>query len=361
MKRILQRLKLRTQFTIILSVVFLCSSLLSYGLLARVQRKTAEHTVTEQAMVLMSTLNALRTHHVSEVRPWMNIENETLTEFVPETVPSYVVRQVFEQFREKAEFAKYLYKDATLNPTNPRDQADDFETDLVAQFKLNQDLDEIHGFRTLEGEPSFYVARPLVITNASCLECHSTPDAAPQNMIQTYGDENGFGWQLNEIIATQIIYIPARQIFFAARQNTQLAVAIFMAIFAVVLLIINKLIKYAIVEPLQPMARVAKYLSEESSLDSNFSIHQNESEFEKLDKIACQGDELGQLARIFQRMAKVVYSREQNLRHQLTNVLDKAHREENEMQDGNIYQVYIKNLLTRSRQIRQGSLPDEEG
>lgn len=356
----LQRLKLGTKFTIILSLVFLCSSLLSYGILAHVQRRTAEQTVTEQAMVLMDTLNSLRTHHANEVRPWMQVDNDSLTEFVPEIIPSYVVRQVFEEFRQQEKFAKYLYKDATLNPTNLRDQADDFETDLVVQFKLDQDLDEVHGFRTLEGEPLFYVARPFSITNPSCLECHSTPEAAPQNLIRTYGDENGFGWNLNEILGTQVIYIPARQIFQAARQNTQLAVAIFMAIFAIVLLIVNKLIKHAIVEPLQPMARVAKYVSEESAENPNFSSQHNEGEFRKLDKIAHQGDELGQLARIFQRMAKVVYSREQDLRQQLTSVLDKAQKEENESQDGNIYRVYIQSLLARSRQIRQQSLPEEE-
>jgi methyl-accepting chemotaxis protein len=356
----LQRLKLGTQFTIVLSIVFLCSSLLSYGILSQVQRNTAERTVTEQAMVMMNTLNSLRSHHANEVLPWMTVENDTLAEFVPETVPSYVVRQVFEQFRQKEEFKRYLYKDATLNPTNPRDQADDFETDLIAQFKLDENLDEIHGFRTLEGELLFYTARPFMITDASCLDCHSTPEAAPKNLITTYGDQNGFGWNLNEILATQIIYLPARQIFQAARRNTRLAVAIFMAIFAVVLLIVNKLIKHAIVEPLQPMARVAKQFSEESSSTLDSSAEASEQEFKKLNKIANQGDELGQLARIFQRMAKVVYSREQDLRQQLQNVLNEAQQQERDSQDIKVYKVYIQNLLARSRQIRQQTLPDKE-
>ncbi|MEL7037542.1 MAG: DUF3365 domain-containing protein [Cyanobacteria bacterium J06592_8] len=353
-----KRLKLGPKFTLILSLVFLGSSLLSYAVLSHFQRNTAQQTVTQQAIVLMDTLNSLRTNHVQEIRPLMDIQTDSTAEFIPETVPSYVVRQVFEQFRQQEEeFSKYLYKDATLNPTNPRDQADEFEAELVAQFKADANVEEIHGFRTLNDEPLFYVARPLAVTESSCLVCHSTPQAAPQNLISTYGSESGFGWNLHEIIATQIIYIPARQIFQAARKNTGLAVTTFMVIFALVLLTINRLLKYAVIEPLQPMAQVANYLSEESSPSASQSNETGENEFKKLDKIAEKTDELGQLARIFQRMARVVYSREQDLRNQFQNVLNEVQQKEDGSRET---RIYLQKLLARSKEIRQRPTPDQK-
>ncbi|NEO28350.1 MAG: DUF3365 domain-containing protein [Kamptonema sp. SIO4C4] len=272
-----------------------------------------------------------------------------MAEFVPETVPSYVVRQVFEQFREKPEFQKYLYKDATLNPTNPRDQANDFETQLVNQFREDEQLQELHGFQTQEQETLFYVARPLAVTESGCLVCHSTPEAAPENLIRKYGTEGGFGWQLNEIIAAQIIYVPARNVLQAARQNTRLAVSIFMGIFALALFILNGLLKRTVLEPLKPMAKVAQHLSEEDSPALPQSAQKREDEFNKLNNIARQGDELGQLARIFQRMAKVVYSREQGLRQQLQDVLDEVKHQDQESQDT---YAYIQKVLQRSRELR---------
>ncbi len=347
-----QRLKLGPKFTLILSLVFLCSSLLSYVVISQIQKNTAQHIVTEQAMLLMDTLNSLRTNHVKEIRPLMNIQNDSTAEFVPETVPSYVVRQVFEQFRQKEEFSQYLYKDATINPTNPRDQADEFEAGLVAQFKADLKLKEIHGFRNINDAPLFYVARPFAITESSCLVCHSTPQAAPKNLIKTYGSDGGFGWNLNEIVATQIIYVPAGHIFQDARQNTGLAVTIFMVIFALVLWIVNWLLKRTVIEPLQPMAQVAKHLSEESAESLEMSSKLGEDEFNKLDKLAHQGDELGQLARIFQRMARVIYSREQDLRQQFQTVLNEVQQKEKDSKDT---KLYVQELLARAQQVRQGT------
>jgi len=63
----------------------------------------------------------------------------------------------------------------------------------------------------------FYIARPLAITKESCLRCYSTPEAAPKVSWQTHGKENGFGWKLNEIVASQIISVPAEEV--AAKQS----------------------------------------------------------------------------------------------------------------------------------------------
>ena len=43
---------------------------------------------------------------------------------------------------------------------------------------------------------------------SGCLECHSQPEAAPKALIKHYGAQNGFGWNLDEVIGAQIISIP---------------------------------------------------------------------------------------------------------------------------------------------------------
>jgi protein-histidine pros-kinase len=43
---------------------------------------------------------------------------------------------------------------------------------------------------------------------ASCLECHSTPDVAPPAMIRKYGSVNGFGWTEGQVVAAQIVSVP---------------------------------------------------------------------------------------------------------------------------------------------------------
>jgi HAMP domain-containing protein len=349
-----KRLKLSSKFTIILGLIFLCGSLLSYGVLSHLQSQSAQRMVTEQSVTLINTLNALRDEYADNIRPLLKEELDTTPEFTPETVPSYVVRQVFESFREQEAFKDYLYKDAAPNPTNPRDQADEFETALVSTFEQNPDLVELHGFRELNDQSLYYVAHPLKLTNPNCLVCHSTPDVAPKNLIKTYGPERGFFWELDDIIATQIIYVPAQQVLWEAQRNTLITILIFMGIFGVTLLILNYLLKRLVLEPIRPMARVATQLSQPDLVSSSELVQAQD--LVSLDRISGSGDELGQLARIFQRMARVIASREQDLLVQLQNSINQVEPSETK---GGLSLDAVKRLILRSQQSRQ-TPPDSD-
>ncbi len=134
-------------------------------------------------------------------------ENELLdNEFHPQSVPAFAATEIFTYLREK--FPEYFYKEATLNPTNPRDRATDWETDVVNQFRGNLKLTEFQKERESATGPALVLARPIKVGNVSCLTCHSTPDKAPPEMIKLYGTANGFGWQLDDIIGAQIVSVP---------------------------------------------------------------------------------------------------------------------------------------------------------
>src|SRR5580692_8588242 len=123
------------------------------------------------------------------------------TEFHPQSVPAFAATEIFGYLREK--FPNYFYKEATLNPTNPRDRATDWETDIVNQFRGDEKQVEFLGSRDTATGKALVLARPLRVGNVSCLACHSTPDKAPPEMLKLYGPANGFGWKLNEIIGAQ--------------------------------------------------------------------------------------------------------------------------------------------------------------
>ena len=105
--------------------------------------------------------------------------------FLPQSVPAYAATETLNQIKKK--YADYNYKEATLNPTNPRNRASDWEADLVQQFKNRASLHEMIGERDTPSGRSLYIARPIRITNPGCLPCHSTPAAAPPTMIKYYG------------------------------------------------------------------------------------------------------------------------------------------------------------------------------
>jgi hypothetical protein len=128
------------------------------------------------------------------------------TEFHAQSVPAFAATEIFNYLREK--YPEYSYKEAALNPTNPRDRSTDWEADIINQFRNNAEQKDDSGSRDTPNGQALWYARPIKINNESCLKCHNTPNDAPPEMLKQYGLANGFGWKLNEIIGAQIVSVP---------------------------------------------------------------------------------------------------------------------------------------------------------
>jgi HAMP domain-containing protein len=281
----LNKLQLGQKFTLLLTLVFLGGTLASGAALASVLNRNAQVQLTTKALMLMETMNSVRTYTTDHVQP--EIADRLEAEFLPESVPAYSAREVFETLRISPEYSDFFYKEATLNPTNLRDKADNFEAQLVAQFQNPAAPQEVSGFRSIAGGDLFYIARPIQITDASCLECHGRPAAAPASMIELYGPNNGFGWQMDEIIGAQVISVPAQTVLKAARQSLVLILGIFVIAFAIAILAVNFWLKRLVVRPLNRMAQVAEAVSMGDTA-TEFTIKSE--------------DEVGKLAAAFNRM-----------------------------------------------------------
>jgi hypothetical protein len=208
----LRDLKLNVKLNLLFVSIFLVTIIVSGVVLSAVLYRDANKAVTDQAYLLMETMSSVRHYTGTQVEPELSsrLDNK---EFLPQTVPAYSAREVFEQLRTNPKYQEFFYKEATLNPTNLRDKADDFETIIVESFKQQPELKEQMGFRSFGNNNLFYIARPISVSEQSCLRCHSTPNLAPESQLATYGDQNGFGWRLNEIIGAQVISVPTNQIW----------------------------------------------------------------------------------------------------------------------------------------------------
>ncbi len=307
--KMLRKLKLGTKFTLLLTLVFLGGICLSGMILASAMQHLAEEDVSTKAEILVQTMNSVRNYTDNTIDPLLANQLLTAPAFIPETVPGYAARQVFEQFRTHPEYKSFLYKEATLNPTNPRDQADNFETNLVEQFRQQPQTTTLSGYRPIYGETLFYIAQPLKVTQQNCLVCHGQPASAPKSMIQTYGTQGGFGWKLDEIVAAQTIYVPADEVFMRVRHTLTLVMSIVVAVFALGVWLINRFLKGTVIQPLKQLTAIAQKVGA-----GTITVEQVEGfDSPEIIKVAQRADEPGQLARTFQYMAHEVAAREQNL------------------------------------------------
>ena len=247
---------LRLKFNLAMLAVFGlglgASAYVSYELL----QQNARDEVLRSAGVMMEAALAMRSYTIGHVRPNLKPMDDT---FLPESVPSFSATEIMARLRKT--HPDYAYKEAALNPTNPRNRAVEWEADIINDFRNHADVQQISGTRMTPTGLSLYLARPLQIKDPACLACHSTALAAPASMVKLYGLANGFGWQLNEVIGAQIVSVPMDLAIAKADRAFYTFIASLAGVFAVLFLILNVMLSFLIVRPIRTMAAAADRIS----------------------------------------------------------------------------------------------------
>lgn len=286
-KIMLQKLKLGPKFNLLLALIFIAGLALSGLALSHLLQRRAQAEVATRADVLIETMNGVRDYTTNHIQPILAPQLETSPVFIPETVPAFSATEVFQNLRKASDYRDFFYKEAAPNPTNLRDKADAFEAGLVDKFRSDPKLKELSGFRDLPGGRIFYIAHPLSVKKESCLRCHSTPDVAPKSQLKDYGSESGFGWKLNEIIAAQIVSVPAEEVLDNSHKLLTLIMGTLLAIFVPLMLVMNYMLRRSVIRPIRQIARTAEAVS----------MGEMDVEFEQQSQ-----DEIGTLAEAFNRM-----------------------------------------------------------
>lgn len=250
-------MSLLAKFNLVLIAVFgvslIPAGLVTYGLL----QKSARQQVVDNARIMMETALAVRGYTVKQVKPLL--DPQLAERFLPQTVPAYSATEVFNSLRETN--PEYSYKEATLNPTNPRNRVVEWEADLVTTFRNDPNVKEMVGERETPQGRTLYLAHPIRIKDAKCLACHTTPETAPASLVRLYGPSNGFGWKMDEVIGAQVIQVPMSVPLQMARRAFETLLGSLLVVFGVTLLVLNLLLKLVVVQPLGKLSKMADQVS----------------------------------------------------------------------------------------------------
>ncbi|MBL8436857.1 MAG: DUF3365 domain-containing protein [Zoogloeaceae bacterium] len=279
-------MKLIVKFNLVLLLIFAlgfaATGYFSHDLLQR----NAREEIIQNARIMMEAALATRNYTNVQVKPLL--ANQMQYEFLAESVPAFAAHETFAALQKK--YPDYAYKEAALNPTNPRDRATDWEADVVNIFRQDTGRSELIGVRDTPQGPSLYLARPIQIKDPGCLQCHSTVAAAPKTMIDKYGTANGFGWNHNEVIGTQVVSVPMELPISRADKAFKVFMASLAGVFVFIFIAMNLMLAALVTRPIRKLVAIA----DEVSLGN-----MNAPEFE-----AKGQDEIGLLAQSFGRMRK---------------------------------------------------------
>jgi len=248
-------MRLQVKFSLIFLLVFAVQLGVAAYVCDGFLQRSARDQVIRQARLMMESSLAARTYTEEQIKPLVN-RNDPL--FHPQMVPAYAATEHFNYFRNA--YPEYSYKEATLNPTNLRDRAVDWEADIVNFFRNNPDKKDLSGERDTPLGRSLYLARPIKALSP-CLLCHSTPEAAPRNVVKVYGNMNGFGWKTDEIVGAQIVSVPmALPIRMADAAYRQLMSSL-VVLAILILLVLNLALHFAVIRPVRRFSAMADEIS----------------------------------------------------------------------------------------------------
>ncbi len=248
---------LRLKFNLVLVVVFLVGFAGTGWISRQLLQDNARDEVIRNARLMMEAALAVRSYTVDQVKP--HLDPMLAEVFLPQTVPAFAATETLHSVQKK--YPGYSYKEATLNPTNPRDRTTDWEADIVNQFRNDEGTKELISERSGATGRLLYIAKPIQITNAACLACHSVPAAAPASMLKLYGESNGFGWKHNEIIGAQVVTVPMEVPILNADRALKTFLISLAGVFLLVFVVLNLMLSWMIVRPIRQMSLAADKVS----------------------------------------------------------------------------------------------------
>ncbi|ARN19513.1 Tll0287-like domain-containing protein [Piscinibacter gummiphilus] len=279
-------MKLLLKFNLVFLLVFVLGLAASGTIARKLLQDGAHEEVLDRARLLMENAMAVSSYTANQVAPLL--ETQMKYTFLPQSVPAYSSTEVLNALRKA--HPEYAYKAAMLNPTNPRDRAQDWEEDVIMQFKQDPERTEFIGQRDTPSGRSLYIARPIKLTNPNCLRCHSTVDAAPAPLVEKYGPANGFGWVLNEPLGAQVVSVPMSVPLQRADRAFVVVMGLLAAVFLAIGVALNLMLWQLVIRPVSHLSKLADRVSL-GELDA--------PEFK-----ARSRDEIGVLSESFARMRK---------------------------------------------------------
>ncbi|PZP28720.1 MAG: hypothetical protein DI603_18755 [Roseateles depolymerans] len=246
-------MRIETRFAWIIAFCFCFGVTVAGTISYRLEVRQAHEEIKQKADLLLETAMSLRTFTAEELTPVLNRLNPS--DFHAAQVPSFVAQTTLKRLRTK--FPDYRYRESALDPTNLDDRASDWEVGLLRSFRADPERKELSG-ETGEGQARhFYVARPIRMQSPACLQCHSTPAAAPAAMLAKYGSGHGFGWQLGDVVAMQLVEVPTAPARARAWNSVLVTVGSLSCVFVLSAAVFLLLLRRHVTHPLEALTRSA--------------------------------------------------------------------------------------------------------
>lgn len=172
--------------------------------------------------------------------------------------PALATREFSEVVAQSPSPAKFRM--TSHNVMNPQNAPNAFETEALAKIRAGN-LQEYY-----EATPNEYRYASAVYHKASCIRCHGDPANAPDDVLNIYGAERGFGFREGDVAGVISVTLPKKTLFASTLSMFSL---IEVGIIFLSILPILWFVRRSIIVPVKELTNAAESISrgQESDVD----------------------------------------------------------------------------------------------
>ena len=208
-----------------------------------VTREQVHAEANKELSLMVDMVKSVREFIAEDVRPALLEANM----FHPPAVSSTVATgKVAGHFLQKQ--PNYYIKVAADNPLNAKNKPEPLEQALLARFRNDSSLDGIVETGQIHGRTYLVSSRPSK-AKEGCLLCHGDSAQAPEAITDLYGTSHGYGWKVGEVVGASVVGVPMADVNALVMQRGLAVIGIFTLVFGIIFIIINRLVKQRIVNP----------------------------------------------------------------------------------------------------------------
>lgn len=278
-----RRLPITAQLFLLLIVVLVVNAGAYFLILQNMYYQELE----SQAKTVVANVEAFGAWVSRSGRVWTRVENQDFLSKVevhevgqPEKVfhfysknPALATREFSEVVAQSNSPAKFRM--TSHNVMNPNNKPDDFEQralDAIREGNLKQYSEH--------GKDVYRFASPVVHV-ASCISCHGDPAKAPQDVLQVYGAEHGFGFKEGDLAGVISVTLPKRTVLQSTLTMFSFAEA---GVIVLSILPILWFVRRSVLIPVRKITQVAESISKgrEAEIDAEKLSPESPNEIDQL-------------------------------------------------------------------------------
>ncbi|MEE9447457.1 MAG: DUF3365 domain-containing protein [Arenicellales bacterium] len=244
-----------TKFNQSLLLIFLVLSLILVPAIYFLTKSQVMSQANKELTLLVDMIKAVRNVVREETRPHYSAKGDFFPVVVSSTVMAKTVASKFARSRPE-----YYIKIFADNPLNIEDYPDELEKTILQRFRQNKQLKSIVETGIIKGQ-SYLLSSAPATAKKGCLKCHGNPLLAPLSISSKYGTTTGYGWKIGDVVGGMAVGVPLANVLNITVTRTLYALLVLAAVFGLLYLYINTIVRRSIIAPVLSIARKAKRVS----------------------------------------------------------------------------------------------------